>query len=48
VAGDEVVQTFLDLIYADAPYTIVGEAMHIHPTVSEYLPTLVGNLEPLE
>ena len=47
-SGDEVVQTLLDLIYADAPYTVVGQAMHIHPTVSEYLPTLVGNLEPLE
>jgi pyruvate/2-oxoglutarate dehydrogenase complex dihydrolipoamide dehydrogenase (E3) component len=46
--GDEVVHTLLDLIYADAPYTVVGEAMHIHPTVSEYLPTLIGNLEPLE
>ncbi|MDF2765076.1 MAG: pyridine nucleotide-disulfide oxidoreductase family protein, partial [Rhodospirillales bacterium] len=47
VGGDEVVQILMDLMYADAPYTVVTEAMHIHPTVAEYLPTLVGNLEPL-
>jgi pyruvate/2-oxoglutarate dehydrogenase complex dihydrolipoamide dehydrogenase (E3) component len=46
--GDEVVHTLLDVMYADAPYTVVAKAMHIHPTVAEYLPTLVGNLEPLE
>jgi len=46
--GDEVVHTLLDVMYADAPYTVVAEAMHIHPTVAEYLPTLMGNLEPLE
>jgi len=46
--GDEVVHTLLDVMYADAPYTVVAEAMHIHPTVAEYLPTLVGNLEPLD
>jgi pyruvate/2-oxoglutarate dehydrogenase complex dihydrolipoamide dehydrogenase (E3) component len=48
VGGDEVVQILMDLMYADAPYTVVAEAMHIHPTVAEYLPTLVGNLEPLD
>jgi pyruvate/2-oxoglutarate dehydrogenase complex dihydrolipoamide dehydrogenase (E3) component len=47
-AGDEVVHSLLDVMYADAPVTVVAEAMHIHPTVAEYLPTLVGNLEPLE
>ncbi|HXV23227.1 MAG TPA: FAD-containing oxidoreductase [Alphaproteobacteria bacterium] len=46
--GDEVVHTLLDVMYADAPYTVVEDAMHIHPTVAEYLPTLMGNLEPLE
>jgi pyruvate/2-oxoglutarate dehydrogenase complex dihydrolipoamide dehydrogenase (E3) component len=48
VSGDEVVQILLDLMYADAPYTVIEEGMHIHPTVAEYLPTLVGNLEPLD
>ncbi len=48
MGGDEVVHAFLDVMYADAPYTVIQEAMHIHPTVAEYLPTLLGNLEPLE
>jgi len=32
---------------ADAPYTTLQRAMHIHPTVSELIPTLLGNLKPL-
>ncbi len=34
----------LDVMYAKAPYTVVQRAMHIHPTVSEYLPTVLGDL----
>jgi pyruvate/2-oxoglutarate dehydrogenase complex dihydrolipoamide dehydrogenase (E3) component len=45
--GDEVVHTLLDLMYAKAPYTVMQRAMHIHPTVSELLPTMLGNLKPL-
>jgi pyruvate/2-oxoglutarate dehydrogenase complex dihydrolipoamide dehydrogenase (E3) component len=45
--GDEVVHAILDLMYAKAPYTIMQRAMHIHPTVSELLPTMLGNLKPL-
>ena len=48
IEGDEVVQSILDLMYAKAPYTLIERSMYIHPTVMEYLPTLVGNLEPLE
>jgi pyruvate/2-oxoglutarate dehydrogenase complex dihydrolipoamide dehydrogenase (E3) component len=48
MGGDEVVHALLDVMYADAPYTVVEEAMHIHPTVAEYLPVLMGRLEPLE
>jgi hypothetical protein len=33
-------------MYAGAPYTVVTRAMHIHPTVSEYLPSLFHSLEP--
>jgi len=47
IGGDEIVHTLLDVMYAKAPYTVVQRAMHIHPTVSEYLPTLLGELEPL-
>lgn len=45
--GDEVVQVLLDVMYAKAPYTVVQRAMHIHPTVAEFLPTVLSKLEPL-
>ena len=37
--GDEVVHSILDVMYAKAPYTVIERAMHIHPTVSELIPT---------
>lgn len=45
--GDEAVQSVLDLMYAKAPYTVLQHAMHIHPTVSELLPTIAQELKPL-
>ena len=45
VGGDEVIHTILDVMYARAPYTVIQRAMHIHPTVSEYLPTVLGELK---
>lgn len=45
--GDEVVHTILDMMYAKAPYTVMQRAVHIHPTVAEFLPTLLGDLRPL-
>jgi len=48
LAGDEVIHCILDLMYAKAPYTVLQRAMHIHPTVSELLPTMMGELEPLQ
>jgi len=47
VGGDEVVHVLLDAMYAKAPYTVIQRAMHIHPTVSEYLPIILDKLEPL-
>lgn len=47
VGGDEVIHVLLDVMYAKAPYTVIQRAMHIHPTVAEYLPTVLGKLEPL-
>jgi pyruvate/2-oxoglutarate dehydrogenase complex dihydrolipoamide dehydrogenase (E3) component len=44
--GDEVIHVLLDMMYAKAPYTVIQRAMHIHPTVAEYLPTILGKLEP--
>ncbi len=45
--GDEVIHCILDVMYAKAPYTLLKQAMHIHPTVSELVPTILGELEPL-
>jgi pyruvate/2-oxoglutarate dehydrogenase complex dihydrolipoamide dehydrogenase (E3) component len=45
--GDEVVHSILDVMYAKAPYTTIQRAMHIHPTVAELVPTILGSLKPL-
>jgi len=45
--GDEAIHSILDLMYAKAPYTVLQRAMHIHPTVSELVPTILGELQPL-
>ena len=34
-------------MYAGAPYETLRRSVHIHPTVAELLPTVVGSLEPL-
>jgi pyruvate/2-oxoglutarate dehydrogenase complex dihydrolipoamide dehydrogenase (E3) component len=47
VGCDEAIHCLLDVMYAGAPYTTVQRAVHIHPTVSELLPTLLGDLKPL-
>ncbi|GAN77217.1 FAD-containing oxidoreductase [Acidisphaera rubrifaciens] len=44
---DEAVHAILDLMYARVPYTVMQRAMHIHPTVSELLPTILGGLRPV-
>jgi pyruvate/2-oxoglutarate dehydrogenase complex dihydrolipoamide dehydrogenase (E3) component len=48
LAGDEVIHCILDLMYAKAPSTVMQRAMHIHPTVSEFVPTMMGDLVPLQ
>jgi pyruvate/2-oxoglutarate dehydrogenase complex dihydrolipoamide dehydrogenase (E3) component len=48
LAGDEVIHCILDLMYAKAPYTVMQRAMHIHPTVSEFLPTMMQDFRPLQ
>jgi pyruvate/2-oxoglutarate dehydrogenase complex dihydrolipoamide dehydrogenase (E3) component len=44
--GDEIIHVLLDVMYAKAPYTVIQRAMHIHPTVAEYLPTVLSRLGP--
>jgi pyruvate/2-oxoglutarate dehydrogenase complex dihydrolipoamide dehydrogenase (E3) component len=46
-SGDETVQTVLDAMYAGLPYTAVQRGVRIHPTVSELIPTILGELQPL-
>jgi pyruvate/2-oxoglutarate dehydrogenase complex dihydrolipoamide dehydrogenase (E3) component len=48
LAGDEVIHCVLDLMYAKAPCTVMQRAVHIHPTVSEFVPTMIGDLVPLQ
>ncbi len=45
--GDEAVHCILDTMYANAPYTVLRNAVHIHPTLSELIPTMLGDLKPL-
>ncbi len=48
VGGDEAIHCILDVMAARAPYTTLQRTMHIHPTVSELIPTVLGDLRPLE
>jgi len=48
VGGDEIIHCILDVMYARAPYTVIQRAVHIHPTVAELIPTMLGELTPLE
>jgi pyruvate/2-oxoglutarate dehydrogenase complex dihydrolipoamide dehydrogenase (E3) component len=47
IEGDEAIHSILDVMYAGAPYTVIQKAMHIHPTVTELIPTLLADLRPL-
>lgn len=46
--GDEAVQSILDVMYAGRPYTTITHAVHIHPTVSELIPTVFGDMQPVD
>jgi pyruvate/2-oxoglutarate dehydrogenase complex dihydrolipoamide dehydrogenase (E3) component len=48
VGGDEVVHAILDIMAAKKPYTAISRTMHIHPTVSELVPTMLQEMQPLE
>ncbi|HET7596553.1 MAG TPA: FAD-containing oxidoreductase [Burkholderiales bacterium] len=47
IEGDEAIHSVLDIMYADVPYTVMQRAVHIHPTVTELIPTMLGDLKPL-
>lgn len=48
MSGDEAIHCIADIMYAKKPYTVIQRAVHIHPTVAELIPTLLGELKPLE
>lgn len=47
VGGDEAIHAILDVMSAKAPYTTLSRTMHIHPTVSELIPTMLQEMSPL-
>jgi pyruvate/2-oxoglutarate dehydrogenase complex dihydrolipoamide dehydrogenase (E3) component len=47
IEADEIVHSLLDVMAAGAPYTVIRDAVHIHPTVSELIPTLLTQLTEL-
>jgi pyruvate/2-oxoglutarate dehydrogenase complex dihydrolipoamide dehydrogenase (E3) component len=47
LSGDEAVHTLLDVMYAGKSYKTISRATHIHPTVSELIPTVLQELRPL-
>jgi pyruvate/2-oxoglutarate dehydrogenase complex dihydrolipoamide dehydrogenase (E3) component len=48
VGGDEAIHAILDVMSAKAPYTTLSRTMHIHPTVSELIPTILQEMSPLD
>jgi len=48
LSGDEAIHCLLDTMYARKPYTVISRAVHIHPTVSELIPTVLQEMVPLE
>ncbi len=46
VGGDEAIHGILDMMYAGRPYTRLQRSVPIHPTVSELIPTVLGELQP--
>ena len=47
IGGDEIIHLFIDSMYAKAPYTVIKNAVHAHPTVAELIPTMLQDLKPL-
>jgi pyruvate/2-oxoglutarate dehydrogenase complex dihydrolipoamide dehydrogenase (E3) component len=46
--GDEAIHCVLDTMYTKAPYTVLQHAVHIHPTVAEFIPAMLGDLTPID
>jgi pyruvate/2-oxoglutarate dehydrogenase complex dihydrolipoamide dehydrogenase (E3) component len=48
VGGDEAIHGIIDIMNADVPYMKLQRAVPIHPTVSELIPTLLGEMQPAQ
>jgi pyruvate/2-oxoglutarate dehydrogenase complex dihydrolipoamide dehydrogenase (E3) component len=48
IEGDEAIHALLDVMQAGLPFTAISRTMHIHPTVSELIPTMLQSLRPLD
>jgi pyruvate/2-oxoglutarate dehydrogenase complex dihydrolipoamide dehydrogenase (E3) component len=46
VGGDEAIHSIIDVMAARVPYTTLQNTVHIHPTVAELIPTVLGELGP--
>jgi pyruvate/2-oxoglutarate dehydrogenase complex dihydrolipoamide dehydrogenase (E3) component len=46
--GDDVIQVISYFMYTGASYKVMQNALPIHPTIAELLPTILGELKPLE
>jgi pyruvate/2-oxoglutarate dehydrogenase complex dihydrolipoamide dehydrogenase (E3) component len=47
IEADEAIHCIIDVMASGQPYTAISRTVHIHPTVAELIPTLLGNLQPL-
>lgn len=47
VGGDEIISGITNLMYAKQPYTMLRDSIHLHPTVSELIPTMLENLKSI-
>lgn len=47
IGGDEIIHLFIDTMYANKPYHVIKNAVHVHPTVAELIPTMLQDLQPV-
>lgn len=47
IGGDEIIHLFIDMMYANKPYHVIKNAVHVHPTVAELIPTMLQDLKEL-
>jgi len=48
ISADEVIQVISNFMATGASYRVMKEALPVHPTVAEFLPTILGKLRPLD